>query len=80
MTWPLWDADCRQCHGGFQKKGEGFEGEAFHDRSGHNVDLGVDCVECHRAHDSTARPDLWFLNPDAVRERCALCHVEYAQP
>ncbi len=80
MNWPLWDADCRQCHPSFQKKGEGFEGEAFHDRPGHNVDLGVDCVECHLAHDDAARPDLWFLNPDAVRARCALCHVEYKGP
>jgi hypothetical protein len=80
MNWPLWDADCTQCHKRFEKKSEGFEGEAFHDRPGHNVDLGVDCVDCHLAHDTAARPDRWFLNPDAVRTRCALCHVEYAAP
>lgn len=77
MRWPLWDADCLQCHPRFEPKGRGFDGEAFHDRPGHNEGLGVDCVECHEAHARDARPDLWFLRPDAVRARCAECHVEY---
>jgi len=47
MRWPLWDADCLQCHPRFEPKGRGFDGEAFHDRPGHNEGLGVDCVECH---------------------------------
>jgi nitrate/TMAO reductase-like tetraheme cytochrome c subunit len=78
MSWPLWDADCRQCHENFREKGEGFDGEAFHDMPQHNVDLGVDCVECHAVHDAETDPDLWFLNTDAVIARCAQCHIEYA--
>lgn len=76
MSWPLDDADCSQCHASFPEKGQGFDGEAFHDQPGHNVDLGVDCVACHTAHErGDARQ--WFLAPDAVRARCAECHVEY---
>lgn len=77
MTWPLWDADCQQCHPGFRAKGRGFDGEAFHDRPGHNVDLGMPCVDCHSAHATDARADLWYLRPESVRTRCAECHVEY---
>jgi hypothetical protein len=80
MSSPLWDADCSRCHGRFEKKGEGFDGEAFHDRSVHNVDLGVACVECHTTHDAESRPDLWYLSPDHIRARCAQCHVEYVEP
>ena len=79
MSWPLWDADCRQCHLRFAKRREGFDGDAFHGKPGHNVDLGVDCVECHTAHDAGVDPNLWFLRADAIRARCAQCHVEYAQ-
>jgi hypothetical protein len=77
MRWPLRDASCARCHPSFERKGSGFDGEAFHDRPGHNQDLGVDCVACHEVHASDARADLWFLRPDAVRARCAECHVEY---
>jgi nitrate/TMAO reductase-like tetraheme cytochrome c subunit len=77
MSWPLWDADCRQCHESFPEKGAGFDGEAFHDKPLHNVDLGVDCVECHAVHDAETDPDLWFLSTDSVIARCAQCHLEY---
>jgi len=80
MSWPLGDADCRQCHPHFEKKTRGFDGEAFHDKAVHNSGLGVDCVECHSAHDTTGDPELWFLNAEVQRGRCAQCHVEYAEP
>lgn len=80
MSWPLWDADCRQCHPRFRGTGEGFDGEPFHDKRGHNVGLGVDCVQCHTAHDTDVDPELWFLRADRIGARCAQCHVEYAQP
>lgn len=77
MTSPLWDNDCRQCHEKFPEKERGFDGEAFHNKPLHNLDLGVDCVECHTAHD-VGRADLWFLESDHIRMRCAQCHVEYS--
>lgn len=80
MSWPLWDADCRQCHPHFEPKGEGFDGVAFHDMPVHNVDLGIDCVDCHSAHAAGGDPDLWFLRVDPLRSRCAQCHIEYADP
>lgn len=79
MSWPLWDTDCRQCHQSFREKGEGFDGEAFHDKQLHNIGLGVDCVECHTAHDAEGDPELWFLRAASVQLRCAQCHVEYAR-
>lgn len=77
--WPLLDRDCQQCHESFQEKEHGFDGEAFHNMPLHNVGLGVDCVDCHTLH-AAGQADLWFLEPDRVRLRCAQCHVEYAQP
>ncbi len=78
MSWPLEDADCRRCHPNFARKGDGFDGEAFHDRLGHNTRFSVPCVDCHSAHDRDVDPERWFLNPSFVRTRCAGCHVEYA--
>ena len=78
MSWPLEDADCSRCHPDFERKGDGFDGEAFHDRPGHNTRFSVPCVDCHPAHDRGADPARWFLNPASVRIRCAECHIEYA--
>jgi len=80
MSWPLMDVDCRQCHAEFREKEDGFDGEAFHNKPLHNVDLGVDCVECHSVHDAEADPGHWFLQVEHVQARCAQCHVEYAEP
>jgi nitrate/TMAO reductase-like tetraheme cytochrome c subunit len=77
MKWPLGDDDCRQCHAKFDLKGEGFDGEAFHDQPGHNEDLGVKCISCHSVHTEGADADAWFLRPAQVRTRCAQCHIEY---
>lgn len=77
MSWPLEDVDCSRCHDHFESKGEGFEGAAFHDQNGHNVDLSVRCVECHSVHARDVDTEAWFLRPEPVRTRCAECHVEY---
>ena len=77
MTSPLSDADCSQCHTQFREKGEGFDGEAFHNKALHNVGLGVDCVECHAVHDASGDPERWFLRDDLLSTRCSQCHVEY---
>lgn len=78
MGSPLPDADCRQCHPRFETKGEGFDGEAFHDKHRLIDGLSDGCVDCHTVHDATTDPDLWFLRVDHLRTRCASCHVEYA--
>lgn len=80
MSWPLLDADCRQCHAQFQKKTRGFDGSAFHDKPLHNTGLGVDCVECHTAHATTGDAENWFLTARTVRSRCGQCHIEYTTP
>lgn len=74
MHWPLGDADCRQCHASFETKAGEFEDPAFHDLGVHNVDLGVDCVECHLAHDASGDPEQWFVSAAHVRAQCARCH------
>ena len=76
MAWPLWDRDCLQCHASFEQKAGPFDDPAFHDLAVHNVELGVDCVECHLAHEAGANPDAYFLHPAHVRSRCARCHPE----
>lgn len=77
MRVPLLDADCRQCHDRFREKGDGLGGPAFHDLSLHNVELGVDCVECHLSHDAGGDEDAWFLHGEHVRGQCARCHPEF---
>ena len=78
MRWPLWDADCRQCHPNF---GEGTDATSanppFHALGVHNVELGVSCVECHLSHETGGGEDLYHLRPVRVRAQCARCHAEF---
>jgi nitrate/TMAO reductase-like tetraheme cytochrome c subunit len=76
MAWPLQDADCRKCHGGFAVKAADFEAPAFHDIALHNVDLGVGCVECHLVHLKGDEAN-YFLDAPHTREQCARCHAEF---
>lgn len=79
MAWPLWDEDCRKCHSGFDSApSEAWETPRFHELAVHNVDLGVDCVECHRSHEP-GNPAAFFLEPGVVRRQCARCHVEFEE-
>jgi nitrate/TMAO reductase-like tetraheme cytochrome c subunit len=78
MHWPLLEQDCRQCHPDFETKAGEFEDPAFHDLPVHNRRLGVECVECHLAHETDVDRDRWHLAPDLVREQCARCHSELA--
>lgn len=78
MRWPIWDEDCRKCHGTFA--GQSWNGvgpEPFHARSVHNTKLGVACVACHSAHGPGGNPDAHFLHPARVRAQCARCHDEF---
>jgi hypothetical protein len=78
MRWPLLDADCRQCHATFEERGvTPGRDPLFHELSAHNTALGVACVDCHLAHDEGGLPGYDFLQPDAVRARCAECHPEF---
>jgi len=78
MAWPLWDADCRQCHTRFRPAADEFAAPAFHSLGVHNVELGVTCVECHEAHEREVEPEASFLNAARVRAQCARCHAEFA--
>jgi nitrate/TMAO reductase-like tetraheme cytochrome c subunit len=79
MAWPLWDEDCRKCHERFDEAAPAaWESPRFHQLAVHNVELGVDCVECHQAHEAGGNPQGFFLEPGHVRSRCAVCHPEYA--
>jgi len=80
MRWPLWDEDCGKCHASFDEaEPESWQSPRFHQLAIHNVDLGVDCVECHRTHDPGGNPDASFLHADLVRSQCALCHLEFEE-
>ena len=79
MRWPLWDEDCSQCHPDFDVKAGPDRDPAFHDLAVHNVELGVDCVECHRSHERGANVDAWFLKPATVRQQCSRCHAEFEE-
>jgi nitrate/TMAO reductase-like tetraheme cytochrome c subunit len=77
MDHPLGDADCRQCHESFAWL-ESFADESkFHGLSVHNVDLGVDCVECHTVHQGGEDASLFYLEASGVRAQCARCHSEF---
>ena len=76
MAWPLEEADCRKCHGGFAVKADDFEAPAFHDIPLHNVDLGVGCVECHLVHLEGDEHN-YFLDAPHTRKQCARCHSEF---
>ncbi len=78
MAWPLWNEDCQKCHPEFDTEwSQPWENPRFHERPLHNVDLGVDCVECHQSHDSTGDPKAYFLRADRIRTQCSRCHVEF---
>ena len=78
MHEPLWDEDCTKCHNGFDESEVGeFESPRFHQLPVHNVELGVDCVECHQIHTSGGNPDAYFIRAEWVRERCAVCHTRF---
>jgi nitrate/TMAO reductase-like tetraheme cytochrome c subunit len=80
MRWPLWDEDCLQCHPRFDERAvESWETPRFHQLPVHNVDLGVDCVECHLSHEAGVRADAHFLHAVSVRTQCARCHPEFEE-
>jgi nitrate/TMAO reductase-like tetraheme cytochrome c subunit len=80
MAWPLWDEDCQKCHLDFgDTRSAPWEDPRFHELSLHNVDLGLDCVECHRAHDPAGAPNHYHLRANWVRAQCARCHSEFQE-
>ena len=80
MAWPLEDRDCTKCHASFDESEEPDWAPArFHQLPVHNVELGVDCVECHEVHQAGGNPDAYFLRAFWVRSQCARCHVEYEE-
>lgn len=81
MRWPLWDEDCTKCHAGFdESEPAAWQSPRFHQLPVHNVDLGVDCVECHLVHETGVAPDAHFLRASHVRTQCARCHDEFEAP
>ena len=52
MRWPLWDEDCREVPRELRRGAAttSWARRGFHELAVHNVELGVGCVECHRAH------------------------------
>jgi predicted CXXCH cytochrome family protein len=80
MRWPLWDEDCTRCHAGFEESDpEAWENPRFHQLGVHNVELGVDCVECHSSHQTGGDPRRFFLSANEVRVQCARCHAEFEE-
>ncbi len=80
MPWPLWDEDCRKCHASFDLTRSGdWDSRPFHEGLGHNENLGVACVECHRVHDTGVDPEASFLRASHVRTQCARCHSEFRE-
>jgi len=80
MRWPLWDEDCTRCHAGFEESDpEAWENPRFHQLGVHNVELGVDCVECHSSHQTGGDPRQFFLSANEVRVQCARCHAEFEE-
>jgi hypothetical protein len=80
MHWPLWDEDCTQCHGRFDETDpEPWQSPRFHQLSVHNVELGVDCVECHLSHERVPTDAEHQLAVAHVRSQCARCHSEFEE-
>ena len=78
MRWPLWDEDCTKCHVGFAEADpQPWENPRFHQLAVHNVELGVDCVECHEAHETGGAAESYHLRPKHVQAQCARCHSEF---
>jgi hypothetical protein len=78
MPWPLWDEDCVKCHTrlGTSRSGDANE-RPFHRSLGHNVNLGVACVDCHEVHESDGDPEASFVEANRVRTQCAHCHADF---
>jgi nitrate/TMAO reductase-like tetraheme cytochrome c subunit len=80
MRWPLWDEDCRKCHEAFDEApASTWQSPRFHQVPLHNVELGVDCVRCHRVHDAGGNTSAHFIHADSVRVECARCHPEFEE-
>ena len=80
MRWPLWDEDCNQCHTGFDDtEAQPWASPRFHQLAVHNVELGVDCVECHLSHEVGGNPAAFFVHASHVRGQCARCHAEFEE-
>jgi nitrate/TMAO reductase-like tetraheme cytochrome c subunit len=80
MRWPLWDEDCSRCHADFDENdAEPWRQPRFHQLPVHNVELGVNCVECHLVHETGGSPEAYFLRPPLVRSQCARCHSEFEE-
>jgi hypothetical protein len=78
MPWPLWDEDCQKCHTRFEHiEPQGWDSMPFHGGAGHDENLGVACVDCHRVHDTSVDPEAFFLRARHVRTQCARCHSEF---
>lgn len=79
LTVPLRDADCTQCHMGFEDLDDGAPrgGPPFHSLDVHNHDLGVACTSCHIVHDEDVDEGFHFLAPSRVRAQCARCHSQF---
>jgi nitrate/TMAO reductase-like tetraheme cytochrome c subunit len=79
MASPLWDEDCRQCHERFDSSPDEYGNSPFHSLDVHNSALGVDCVECHTAHEVGGSPDSYFLQTAHIRRQCGRCHAEFEE-
>jgi predicted CXXCH cytochrome family protein len=80
MRWPLWDEDCTRCHPRFDEgEAAAWQTPRFHQLPVHNAELGVDCVECHRSHESDGDPEAFFVHAARMRAQCARCHAEFEE-
>ncbi len=80
MRWPLWDEDCTKCHDAFdESEAAEWESPRFHQLAVHNVELGVDCVECLLSHETGGNADANHLHAAWVRTQCARCHPEFEE-
>ncbi len=80
MKYPLGEADCGQCHRGFDPE-QGIDAVAlrFHGLAVHNADLGVKCVECHAVHEGGGDASIFYMEAAHVREQCERCHSEFGK-
>ena len=74
MNHPLWDEDCRQCHGSYRSRRD----DDFHAIADHNgFDFAYRCVECHLSHPSDGEAAFAFLAREQVLPVCRNCHEEF---